>query len=109
LIEWADLACKKYHELRWLHSINNGAYVSIGVAVKLKKAGTRRGIPDLMLPVARDGFHGLYIEMKRQKGGHVDPDQKECHAFLIDQGYRVDVCRGWEAAKRVIVEYLESK
>lgn len=82
LIEWADLAAHKYPELRWLHSINNGAYVSIGVAVKLKKAGTRRGIPDLMLPVARCGFHGLYVEMKRQKGGHVDPDQKACHEFL---------------------------
>lgn len=83
LIEWADLASKKWPALRWLHSINNGAYVSIGVAVKLKKAGTRRGIPDLMLPVAHGGFHGLYVELKRTKGGHVDPDQKVCHAFLM--------------------------
>lgn len=107
LIEWADLASKKYPELKWLHSINNGAYVSMGVAVKLKRAGTRRGIPDLSLPVARNGYHGLYVEMKRIKGGRVDPDQEACHAFLRDAGYRVEVCKGWEAAKTEILDYLK--
>ena len=107
LIEWADLASKKWPELKWLHSINNGAYVSIGVAVKLKKAGTRRGVPDLSLPVARGGYHGLYVEMKHVKGGRVDPDQVACHAFLRDAGYHVVVCKGWEAAKAEILEYLK--
>lgn len=106
LIEWADLASKRYPELKWLHSINNGAYVSIGVAVKLKRAGTRRGVPDLSLPVARGGYHGLYVEMKRVKGGRVDPDQEACHTFLRDAGYRVSVCKGWEAAKAEILDYL---
>ena len=26
------------------------------------------GVPDLFLPVPRNNFHGLYIEMKNEKG-----------------------------------------
>jgi len=107
LIEWADLASRKYPELKWLHSIPNGAHTHIVTAMKLKKSGVRKGIPDLELPAARKGYHALYIEMKRIKGGRVDPEQVACHAYLRDAGYHVVVCRGWEAAKAEILEYLK--
>lgn len=107
LMEWAAVAQRKFPSLEWLHASNNGVRVTIGTAIKMKKAGMKSGIPDLCLPVARGGFHGLYVEMKRQKGGRVDPDQEVCHAFLRDAGYRVDVCRGWEAAKAAILDYLQ--
>jgi len=107
LMEWAELASKKYPELRWLHSIPNGAFVNIVTAVKLKKSGVKKGIPDLCLPVSRGGFHGLYVELKRVKGGRVDPEQAECHLFLGNAGYRVAVCKGWEAAKATILDYLK--
>jgi hypothetical protein len=45
--------------------------------------------------------------MKRVKGGRVDPDQEVCHAFLRDAGYQVVVCKGWEAAKAEILDYLK--
>lgn len=107
LMEWAAVAQRKFPELEWLHASNNGVRVTIGTAIKMKKAGMKSGIPDLCLPVARGGFHGLYVEMKRQKGGRVDTDQEVCHAFLRDAGYRVEVCRGWEAAKAAILDYLQ--
>lgn len=107
LIEWADLASKKWPELRWLHASNNGVRVPIGTAIKMKKAGMKAGIPDLALPCSRVGYHGLYIEMKRVKGGRVDPEQEVCHAFLRDAGYHVVVCKGWEAAKAEILDYLK--
>jgi hypothetical protein len=107
LIEWADLASRKYPELKWLHSIPNGAHTHIVTAMKLKKSGVKKGIPDLELPAARKGFHALYIEMKRIKGGRVDPEQEACHAYLRDAGYCVTVCKGWEAAKTAILDYLK--
>lgn len=109
LIEWADLASKMWPELRWLHASHNGVRVTPGTAVKMKKAGMKAGIPDLCLPVARAGYHGLWVEMKRQKGGHVDPEQVACHAYLRDAGYHVVVCKGWEAAKAEILKYLEGE
>ncbi len=107
LIEWADLASKKWPELKWLHSIPNGAHTHIVTAMKLKKSGVKRGVPDLSLPVSRHGYHGLYIELKRQRGGRVDADQVACHTFLRDAGYFVTVCKGWEAAKNEILDYLK--
>lgn len=107
LIEWADLASKKYPELKWLHASNNGVRVPIGTAIKMKKAGMKAGIPDLLLLCSRHGYHALLIEMKRQKGGRVDPEQEACHAYLRDAGYLIVVCKGWEAAKAVILDYLK--
>ena len=33
-------------------------------ATILKRQGVKAGVPDLHLPVARGGYHGLYIELK---------------------------------------------
>lgn len=43
----------------------------------MARTGTRRGVPDVCLPVARCGFHGLYVEMKRRQKSlsHVSDDQ----------------------------------
>lgn len=66
----------------------------------------KAGVPDLFLPVSRDGYHGLFIELKRQAGGRVSDEQKEWIQELRDQGYRVEVCKGWEAAAGVLKNYL---
>jgi hypothetical protein len=60
-----------------------------------------------MLPVARGGYHGLFIEMKRQKGGTVSPTQRDWIEYLLAQGYQAVVCRGFDAAREVIEQYLD--
>jgi hypothetical protein len=52
------------------------------------------------------GYHGLYIEMKRAKGGQLSPPQKEWIDRLRAEGYRVEVCAGADAAMEVITGYL---
>jgi hypothetical protein len=71
--------------------------------------GMKRGVPDVCLPVPRGGFHGLYVEMKRVKGGRPSPEQLWWRDKLREQGYRAEICCGWEDAVRVIREYLEMK
>ena len=74
--------------------------------MRLKMEGVRAGVPDLFLPVATGGKHGLFIEMKRTKGGTISPEQKDWLAHLNEQGYRAEVCKGFEAAKAVIQDYF---
>ena len=68
--------------------------------------GVKAGVPDLFLPVARGAYHGFFIEMKRETGGKVSPEQKEWHQRLIGQGYAVMVCHGCEEAVSALNDYL---
>ena len=66
----------------------------------------KSGVPDLCLPVPRGAYHGLYIEMKRLRGNTTTEDQDDWLEFLTRQGYLAVVCRGWEAASKIILGYL---
>ena len=75
LFEWCSLFRNKYLELDLLYHVPNGGHRHVAVATKLKREGVKSGVPDLFLPVARDGYHGLFIEMKAI-GGRTSPNQK---------------------------------
>ena len=106
LFEWAEKNVNHHYELWLLNASINGVRLSIGQAVKCKKAGMKAGYPDVNLPVARQGFNQLYIEMKRTEGGKLNKDQIVWHKLLRDEGNRVEVCRGWHEAKDVLINYL---
>jgi hypothetical protein len=63
-------------------------------------------VPDIFLPSAHHGFHGLFIELKY---GSNKP--KEHQAAFLDaltgQGYLAVVCWGWNEARQVVCEYLD--
>jgi len=99
----------QHPELALLNGSLNGVRLNIGQAVKAKRAGMKRGFPDIFLPVARGGYHGLFIELKRIKGGVVSPYQKQWLNDLTDQGYFACVCRGADAANRLLVKYLDDE
>ena len=109
VIEWVNYQIGKYPELALLHHVPNGMFRHKATAAKLKRLGVKAGVPDLSLPVSRGGFHGLWIELKREKGGTVSTAQSEWIAALIEQGYRVGVCNGFDAAKALIERYMDGK
>lgn len=74
---------------------------------RMKAAGVKAGVPDMFLPVARGGSHGLYIELKRIKGGRVSAEQLAWMEELTREGYTCAVCHGWEEARKVIQTYLK--
>ena len=84
----------------WTHCPNGGRR-TIGVARKLKAAGVRKGIPDVLVftkPPKQPGASGVALELKRSKGGQVSAAQKAVLAGLQECGWVCYVAHGAEAA-----------
>jgi hypothetical protein len=109
LFRWVQMQQGRYPELCLLYHIPNGGSRHRLEAAHLKQQGVRAGVPDICLPVARGGCHGLYIEMKRLKGGRVSPEQLGWMEALKAEGYMVAVCQGWEMASEIILGYLKER
>ena len=105
VFEWIGYNIGRFPELRLCMHIPNGCYRNQREAHNLKLQGVRPGVPDLFLPVARGGWHGLFIELKR-KGGRVRPEQTEWIEALEGQMYRAVVCYGSEEACDVLYKYI---
>ncbi len=108
VIQWSKISLARYPQLKMLYAVPNGARVARSQANKLKREGMNPGVPDLVLPVARGGFHGFYLEMKRIQGSSVSKVQKDWHEWLQEEDYQVKVCKGHDEAIKNIVEYLQS-
>ena len=106
IFKWRDENKFKWPELFLLHSSGNGLRLTPGQATKAKKQGLTKGIPDIMLPVPKNNYHGLFIELKRIKGGKVSPEQELFLKALEKQGYKAVVCHGHKEAIETIKQYL---
>jgi hypothetical protein len=106
VIRWTMTVRDRFPELALLHHVPNGGARDKIEAAHLKDQGVKPGVPDLDLPVARGGYHGLRIEMKKI-GGVESEEQKWWREQLTAQGYAVMVCEGWIAAMDAIVWYME--
>ena len=109
LVRWAELHHGKQPELDLLLHIPNGGKRSKVEAARFKAMGVKPGVPDLLLPVPRGKYHGLFIELKRRSGGRVSEHQGAWLCRLAEQGYRVAVCKGWEEARDEIESYLKGE
>jgi len=109
LIEWIELCRNSIPELQNIFAIPNGGMRHPAIAAQLKAEGVKPGVPDLFLAYPKNGFPGLFIEMKRRVGGRLSPVQLEWRDRLSKVGYCVRVCLGWEEAKAAIIEYLTPK
>jgi hypothetical protein len=78
---------------------NGGSRSSAIEGARLRASGLQRGFPDLLLfwPVQ------AAIELKRQKGGRVSDEQRAWLDTLEGCGWKVQVCKGADAA----IEWLE--
>lgn len=89
-----------------IFSVPNGGKRGLMEAIRLKQQGTASGIPDLILPMARKGYHSLYIELKREKGGVVSEAQQYWLETLNREGMLAIVCRGADEAIEAINNYF---
>lgn len=109
LFTWASVAKRAYPELQYMFHVPNGGKRNAREAALLKAEGVKSGVPDIVLPVAKGGYHGLYIELKRRKSGTVSEDQKKYLEHLNFAGYRAVVCRGWMQARDEIMSYMKGE
>lgn len=109
LFQWAKMASGKWPELELLYHIPNEGKRSYKTGARLKAEGLRSGVPDICLPVARGGHHGLYIELKRVRNSRVTKAQLDWIEALVAQGYVAAVCRGCDEAIELITGYLSGR
>lgn len=116
--EQAALFCHAHEEVKrgntvWakLFAIPNGGQREASSAARMVATGVKKGVPDVCLPRACFGAHGLYVELKRLDGksSDVKDDQRRWHKDLIDEGYCVAIAYGWVEAVRIIEDYLAGK
>lgn len=91
--------------LTLMYSVPNAAKRSARMAAFMKAEGLTPGVPDVNLDVARGGFWGLRIEMKRA-GQKPHPEQAKALEALRQQGYNAVVCWNVDEAVRVLTAYL---
>lgn len=91
-----------------IYHVPNGGHRVKAVAAKLKSQGVKAGIPDLVLPMARGGYFGLYIEFKATppNAAPISAEQHERIRKLNAQGYLAVVCRGHFDTMEQIRAYL---
>lgn len=108
LVSWFNQSCPKLSDL--LISQPNGGYRNTIEAFNIKRSGGKAGIPDLFLAIPRNGFSGLWIELKSPMDSKTKPkvseSQKKYIQLLNEIGYRAVVCYGWDQARLEIMDYL---
>jgi hypothetical protein len=91
-----------------IHIPNGGSRKNAFEGWRLKKQGVRAGVSDLLLPVARGGYFGLWIEFKAAppNDAAVSDSQEKWVDEMLAQGYSAHICLGVEAAMQVLIAYL---
>ena len=104
-----QILCVKWFRLQFpnvlIFSIPNGGQRSLITAKILKAEGTVSGVADLQILKAKNGYNGLFIEMKYGNNRQQDT-QKEFLADMAAAGHFVATCYSAEEAIKVIEEYL---
>ena len=95
LVSWFR---KTYLGVR-VFAIPNGGHRGASQGASLKAEGVSPGVPDLFVPEWL-----LWLEMKREAGGVVSPVQRDWIQYLEGIGHRVIVGKGFEDAKRQILD-----
>lgn len=101
----ADYGIEEYELI--FHIPNEGKRTKKNGA-RLKREGLKKGIPDLCMPVPRMGFHGLYIELKKDSTKKASKEQQEWLFKLEQQGYATSLCYGANEAINLITAYMDS-
>lgn len=108
LIQWCCLhpICAHY-----IFHIANGGSRNRVEAINLKRSGVRAGVSDYFLPYPINGFHGLWIELKRRDKIKSKPtkEQSKWLDSMKKLGYAASIAYGWEEAKEIILKYLHAR
>jgi hypothetical protein len=113
VVDWADRQAVTEPALELLFHVPNGGSRHVAEAAKLRKMGTRQGIPDLLLPHVMpdaDGgaSWGLALELK-SPSGRLRDNQKWWLRRLLEQGWAIGVAWSFAEAHHMIQRYLDGE
>ncbi len=81
----------------------------------LKRSGLRPGVSDIFIYYPSTSFHGLWIEMKRNKKytkSEMNTPSWKAQELFIETvksvGYEGKICYGWQDSVEIIERYLRS-
>ena len=102
VIQWAQASIARLPGIELLfHVPNENAHRKV-------RQGVAAGVPDLCLPVARGGWHGMWIELKRADHSNgPSPAQLAWLERLQCEGHYCALCYGASEAIDAITRYLE--
>lgn len=100
----ADHLSYNYKTQVWYH-VPNGGYRTGKEAAKFKRMGVTAGVSDVILDEPRQGFHGLRIELKVNKG-RLSEYQTDFLNKASERGYLCAVCYSYDTATQLIKDYL---
>ena len=109
----------RYPHTMFNSDLSGATKLTITQAVALKNLRNQRGYPDLVIYEARNGYHGLFLELKREGeklhtkcGSPASPhiaEQQDCLLELRMRGYKAEFAVGFECARQVIDDYMNNK
>ena len=106
VIAWARANERNYPYLQLLHCSLNGVKMTKAQAGRAIAQGMLSGVPDLFLPVPKNGYHGLFIEMK-YGSNKVTENQEKFLQNAANVGYAISVCYSANEAIKRIEDYYE--
>ena len=105
LFKWIRLKALKDWRYDKIYHIPNGGLRAKTTAINLKREGAKAGVWDIFVPIPKNGFSGMYIEMKFGKNKLTDNQIK--FREHLEEFYKFEVCYNWIEAKEIIEEYLK--
>lgn len=90
----------------YLLAVPNGGARDPREGARLKAEGVKPGVSDLLLPLRRDGFYALWLELKAP-GKTPTPQQHAWLRRMARAGYRAEWRDNWLDAAAVIADYCQ--
>ena len=96
----------EFKHLPFVHCPNEGKR-DPRYGARLRASGMSAGFPDLFIFRPSGKYHGLALELKREKGGRLSPAQAIWLETLNAEGYKAVCAHGYEEAVAAIEKYIK--
>ena len=106
VFEWIERNSGAHPTLKRAFATLNGVRMTVGQAVKCKRAGMKKGVLDIFFLDPRGGYYGLIIELKIP-GNDATPEQIIAIEEYNMDGFHAKVCVGADAVINVFKWYIK--
>ncbi len=105
---------KQDPRLKNVFAVPNGGKRNVVNGRRMKAEGLKSGVPDIVVAIPIEPFHGMFIEMKNKtidgkKAGRTSANQEDWLERLSTAGYATTVAYGFDEAYDALLTYLEAK